>query len=198
MDLSLIESSRFLNMEWKRFAICQAEELTTGIVDSYTHSCLVQRKCILHRLSGELDLASSILPDVAPAHLKHATVGHILIQGALNHIRRDELSKAKDLLENWRPIRQLLAIEEIVLFLRILFSARFSAIKANSQDYYHASRYRVTLQKSRKASLSMKTHVNWPVISPIHISSWRSPQRPKYVSALRQNTNNQNRLRWSF
>ncbi|KAL4948712.1 hypothetical protein BDW69DRAFT_88721 [Aspergillus filifer] len=119
MGLSLIESSRFLNMEWKRFAISQAEELTIGLDDGYTHSCLVQRQCILQRLSGKTDSAFPHLPDVVSGHSNirlHAALGHILIQGAMDHIQRDELSKAVHLLEKWQPVQQPSAMEYVVLF----------------------------------------------------------------------------------
>ncbi|KAL4929504.1 uncharacterized protein BDV17DRAFT_261092 [Aspergillus undulatus] len=36
MALSLIESSRFSNMEWKRFAISRVEGLASSLDDRYT------------------------------------------------------------------------------------------------------------------------------------------------------------------
>ena len=53
MALSLIESSRFSNMERERFAISQVEGLASSLDDRHTQSCLVQRQCVLHRLSGK-------------------------------------------------------------------------------------------------------------------------------------------------
>lgn len=119
MALSLIESSRFSNMEWKRFAISQVEGLASSLDDRYTQSCLVQRQCVLHRLSGKTDFDIPILPDAVPGNADvrlHAALGHTRIQNALNHIQRDELSKAVYLLKEWRPIQQPSAMEYVVLF----------------------------------------------------------------------------------
>ncbi|OJJ52119.1 hypothetical protein ASPSYDRAFT_95826 [Aspergillus sydowii CBS 593.65] len=117
MALSLIESSRFSNMEWKRFAISQVAGLASSLDDRYTQSCLVQRQCVLHRLSGKTDLDVPILPDTGNADVRlHAALGHTLIQAALNHIQRDELSKAVYSLEKWRPSQQPSAMEYVVCF----------------------------------------------------------------------------------
>ncbi|KAL4960558.1 LipA and NB-ARC domain protein [Aspergillus stella-maris] len=134
MGLSLIESSRFLNMEWKQFAISQAEELAIGIDDGYIHSCLVQRQCVLHRLSGNMGFAFPHLPDVVSGHSNirlHAALGHVLIQGALDCIQRDELSKAVDFLEKWRPVQQPSAMEYIVLFRQNLIFGKIFRYKGD-------------------------------------------------------------------
>jgi hypothetical protein len=106
-------------MEWKRFAISQVEGLARSLDDRYTQSCLVHRQCVLHRLSGKTDFDIPILPDAVPGNADvrlHAALGHTRIQNALNHIQRDELSKAVYSLKKWRPTQQPSAMEYVVRF----------------------------------------------------------------------------------
>ena len=118
--LNVIESARFSVMEWKQSAIKHAEELTVGLDDGYMRSCLAQRQCLLHRLSGETDLAFIALTDSASYQGNrrlHAAYGHTVVQRALNHIQLDQLTQATELLGTWQPTSLAhSAMEKAVLF----------------------------------------------------------------------------------
>lgn len=120
MVLSIIEASRFSDMHWKRLAVDQAKVLTIDLDDNYAKSCLAQNQSLLHRLSGETNLAFSVLPHDVSGGVSgrlHATYGHTLIQRALNHVQVDQLDKATDLLKAWQPMPgPLTLIEQVVLF----------------------------------------------------------------------------------
>ncbi|KAJ5481404.1 hypothetical protein N7475_000216 [Penicillium sp. IBT 31633x] len=118
--LNVIESARFSVMEWKQSAIKHAEELTVGLDDSYMRSCFAQRQCLLHRLSGETDLAFIALrngtSDQGNRKL-HAAYGHTVVQHALNHIQLDQLTEASELLRTWQPTSWAHSVmEQAVLF----------------------------------------------------------------------------------
>ncbi|KAL4889252.1 hypothetical protein BDV59DRAFT_195802 [Aspergillus ambiguus] len=152
--LNLMESSRFYPMEWKRFAINRAKELTIGLHDSYTSSHLAQRQCLLHRLSGDTDLAFSVLVNDLPHHANrrlHATYGHTIIQRALNYIQLDQLDKATASLAAWQPTSQSpSAIEQVVLFRQHLIMGKI----LRYQGHFMASLQH--LQKSRNITATAK------------------------------------------
>ena len=133
--LNLIESARFSVMEWKQFAIRQARELTVGLNDSYTRSCLALRQCLLHRLSGEPSLAFTALTDGTPYQANkrsHAIYGHTIIQRALNHIQLDQLTNAIDMLEEWQPTSHpYSAMEQVVLFRQNLIMGKALRYQGN-------------------------------------------------------------------
>ncbi|OQE47533.1 hypothetical protein PENCOP_c001G09023 [Penicillium coprophilum] len=118
--LNVIESARFSHMEWKQSAIKHAEDLTVGLDDGYMRLCLAQRQCLLHRLSGEIDLASIALADGASYkgnRKLHAAYGHTVVQHALNHIQLDQLTEAMEVLRAWEPTSWAnSAMEQTVLF----------------------------------------------------------------------------------
>ncbi|PYH93607.1 hypothetical protein BO71DRAFT_327280 [Aspergillus ellipticus CBS 707.79] len=126
--LSLMEFSRFSVMEWKQFAVNQAKELTIGLDDSDLRSQLAQRQCLLHRLSGETDLAFTALMDGFPHQINrrsHAIYGHTILQRALNHIQLDRLDKAMASLAEWQPVSQPhSAMEQVVLFRQYLLMSK--------------------------------------------------------------------------
>ncbi|KAJ5783426.1 uncharacterized protein N7518_009103 [Penicillium psychrosexuale] len=118
--LNVIESARFSVMEWKQSAIRHAEELTVGLDDSYMRSCLTQRQCLIHRLSGKIDLAFISLTGGASYQGNrklHAAYGNTMIQHALNHIQLDQLTEATEVLGIWQPTSWAhSAMEQAVLF----------------------------------------------------------------------------------
>ena len=59
--LTLVEASRFPKMEWKRFAIAQANIAMLGLEDRYLRSRMAQSECLLYRLAGDMDRAAGAL-----------------------------------------------------------------------------------------------------------------------------------------
>lgn len=145
--LNVIESARFSVMEWKQSAIKHAEELTVDLDDGYMLSCLAQRRCLLHRLSGGTDLAFNSLTDGASYQGNrrlHAAYGHTVVQHALNHIQLDQLTKATQLLGTWRPASKAhSAMEQAVLFRQQLIMGkilRYRGYFKESLSYLERSR----------------------------------------------------------
>ncbi|KAK2812071.1 hypothetical protein FQN50_001782 [Emmonsiellopsis sp. PD_5] len=156
LSLTLAEASRFPGMEWKRFVIDQAKEVLPNSNDGYLRSCIAQRESLVYRITGCMDKATDVINNVsqipvAARKKMHAGIGHSAIQTALNYIQVDELKKAKDVLEAWKPLSEKpSAIEEVVLFRKhvilakiLRFQGRFKESLANlkqSQKLVDSSR----------------------------------------------------------
>ncbi|KAH8650342.1 hypothetical protein BGZ60DRAFT_550854 [Tricladium varicosporioides] len=124
--LTLVEASRFPNIEWKRFAITFANEVAHDLEDQYIHSCIAQRESLLYRIAGDKGQAARVIQDVSLDEGQpqpgtdiriHNATGQKVIQRALNHFQYEELSRATEVLNEWRPLYQTpTMIEETVLF----------------------------------------------------------------------------------
>lgn len=140
--LTLIEASRSPGMSWKRFAIDQAKEVMHGLNDGFLQSCIAQRECILHRITGDIKQAASdintapLASTILPIEKKvHAGSGHTAIQRALNHIQVDELATAANVLNAWHPLSQTpSAIEETVLFRKHVLLGKISQYQGRFEE----------------------------------------------------------------
>lgn len=119
-------------MEWKRFAVGQAEVAAGGLEDWYLHSCIAQSHGLLSRITGDIDQAVNSVSDLGRGRLSttmdkrmHAAIGQATIQQTLNCIQVEDLTAAKRLLEDWSPLDQSCsAMEEVVLFRRDMILGR--------------------------------------------------------------------------
>ncbi|KAF5658480.1 hypothetical protein FCIRC_12885 [Fusarium circinatum] len=124
LALTLLEASRFPNMAWKRFMVDQAEHAALGLEDQYIHSLIAQSRCLLDRISGTMNQTSSCLDDTGRDTASmtmdirmHSAAGQAAIQRSLNCIQTEDLSTAKRLLEDWRPLHSIpSSLERIVEF----------------------------------------------------------------------------------
>jgi tetratricopeptide (TPR) repeat protein len=121
--LTLVEASRFPKMQWKRFVLLSAKLAMDGLDDQYLRSRIAETECIVHRIDGDIDRATSCL-DLSRNRLSslvdnrmHATTGQILIQNSLNCIQVEDLATARKILEDWHPLGQSpSSMETAVLF----------------------------------------------------------------------------------
>ncbi|PGH03424.1 hypothetical protein AJ80_08672 [Polytolypa hystricis UAMH7299] len=140
--LTLIEASRSPGMSWKRFAIDQAKEVMHGLNDGFLQSCIAQRECILHRITGDIKQAAidintaPLASNLPPIEKKaHSGSGHTAIQRALNHIQVDELAMATDVLDSWHPLSQAPStIEEVVLFRKHVLLGKISQYQGRFEE----------------------------------------------------------------
>ncbi|RMZ78661.1 hypothetical protein DV738_g3784, partial [Chaetothyriales sp. CBS 135597] len=131
LALTLVEASRFPTVIWKRFAILQAEAIARGLDEPYLHARLAESQCLLARVTGNMDQATSSLEYVSMDGTLstvdkriHSAAGHIAIQHALNRIQVEDVSGAKGLLADWDCLGQPSPIEEVVLFRKHLITGR--------------------------------------------------------------------------
>ncbi|RSL49133.1 hypothetical protein CEP53_009263 [Fusarium sp. AF-6] len=120
--LTLVEASRFPNMAWKRFAISQAEIASCGLAHPYLDCRIAQSQSLLSRIAGDMDHATSTLNSPVQAGVKvdkrmHSALGQATIQRSLNCIQVEDLSTAKELLDQWTPLGQEPSlIEQVTVF----------------------------------------------------------------------------------
>lgn len=106
-------------MEWKRFAVGQAELAARGLEDPCMHCCVAQQLCLLSRISGNMEHAVSSIDcfvegrsEIAKDKRMHSAIGNATLQCSLNFIQVEDLAAAMDVLENWRPLDQDLSSME--------------------------------------------------------------------------------------
>lgn len=122
--LTLVEASRFPNMAWKRFAVGQAEIAARGLEDPYLSCCIAQSQSLLSRIGGNMDHATSSIGHFIQGRVENSmdnrmnsAIGHVTIQRSLNCIQAEDLSAARNLLEDWKPLQQEPSpIEQVVVF----------------------------------------------------------------------------------
>ncbi len=141
--LTLVEASRFPNMEWKRFAVNQAKEAMGSLNNEYLRSYIAQRECLLCRITGDLDQATYTLGNtsgqgqlqVGADNKMHAGFGQTIIQRALNHIQVEELAMATKVLDAWQSLCEVPSlIEEIVLFRKHIILGKISRFQGNFKE----------------------------------------------------------------
>lgn len=159
--LTLIEASRFPTMSWKRFAVGQAEFAARGIEGWYAHSCIVQSQCLLSRIAGDMDRATSSLdnfgydrPSSVMDPRMHSAIGQATIQRALNCIQIEDLSAAKKLLEDWGPLNQEPSpMEEVVLFRKSMILGRLLRFQGEfTESLTHLQKARKTAEQRKALS----------------------------------------------
>ena len=141
--LSMIEASRFPGLEWKRFAIKQAEQVTSQLHDSYVQSRLAEKKCLLYRLTGNMEQASRAVdsaglgqvPEQRDSRTIRVASGYIAIQRALNHIQLEQLALATDALNAWEPTLQSPStMEDTVIFRKYIMLGKILRYQGRSKD----------------------------------------------------------------
>ncbi|KAJ4307568.1 hypothetical protein N0V84_012639 [Fusarium piperis] len=107
----LVEASRWSGLPWKNTAIQWAKDILGDTQDAYLNSCITQREIVMHRLTGKTseatDKINRLLARVQTAGsstaLIHSSIGHAVIERALNHFQAEELAMALATLDFWSP-----------------------------------------------------------------------------------------------
>ncbi len=109
--LSLVEASRFSNIEWKRCAIALAKKGLQQVGDYYLHACVAHRDSTICRILGDTDHSALALSSFAFDNCQHkfsprmnTELGWLALQSAINHIHNEELPKAIRELRTWQPL----------------------------------------------------------------------------------------------
>ncbi|EFE35911.1 uncharacterized protein ARB_04845 [Trichophyton benhamiae CBS 112371] len=123
---SLLEASRFTDVEGRLFAIANAKELTIGLKRRYLEYYVAHKESLALRLTGDVAQAKKVLNSILPIVSRypsshkvktHWAHGHILIQRALDYSLASELDKAIELLKGWEAMsRHPSPIESTILF----------------------------------------------------------------------------------
>lgn len=126
MISSLLEASRFTDVEGRLFAIANAKELMIGLNSRYLKYYVAYKESLALRLTGDVAQAKEVLNSILPIASRysssrnvktHSARGHILIQHALDYSQASELDKAIELLKGWEAMsRHPSPIESTVLF----------------------------------------------------------------------------------
>jgi len=109
--LSLIEASRFSNIEWKHLAITLAKKALQQIDNSYLNACVAQRDCTIYRILGDSKHSALALSKFVVDNRRYeldprmnAELGQLSLQSAMNYIQDEDLTKAIVELRTWRPL----------------------------------------------------------------------------------------------
>ncbi|RSL88929.1 hypothetical protein CEP51_001487 [Fusarium floridanum] len=111
LGLTLIESTRFPDMAWKKFAINQAKRVSVGVESPYLTSRIALAECLVNRIEGSmLRSAANLVPisseETAPDERMHSIAGQYAIQRALNFMQVEALKSAEEVLEAWSPLTE--------------------------------------------------------------------------------------------
>lgn len=111
LGLTLIESTRFPDMAWKRFAVNQAKRVSAGVESPYLTSRIALAECLVNRLDGSmLQSAANLAPrtseETIPDERMHSIAGQYAIQRALNFMQVEALKSAEEVLEAWSPLTE--------------------------------------------------------------------------------------------
>lgn len=158
LALTLVETSRFPGMPWKRFAVEQAELTARGLEDRYLHACVAQSRCVLSRIAGNMDHAAGNLDSLS--HIgrsgvaekrMHSAIGQAAIQHSLNRIQVEDLSAAQKYLEDWSSLGQSPSLmETVVLFRRDMMLGRVLRYRGEFRESLtHLERARTTVSQCR-------------------------------------------------
>ncbi|EGD87254.2 hypothetical protein H113_05848 [Trichophyton rubrum MR1459] len=110
---SLLEASRFTDVEGRLFAIANAKELMIGLNSRYLKYYVAYKESLALRLTGDVAQAKEVLNSILPIASRysssrnvktHSARGHILIQHALDYSQASELDKAIELLKGWEAM----------------------------------------------------------------------------------------------
>ena len=132
LALSLVEASRFPGMQWKRFIVDQAEAAARGLDNWYLNSRVACSRSLLSRISQNDTGGTALLASEQNHSLgsvdqrEHAQLGFEKIESSLNAIQKEDLSKAKSVLQSWTAYDQqcLSSLEEVVLFRHAILLGR--------------------------------------------------------------------------
>lgn len=130
--LTLVEACRFPNLEWKRFAVAQANLAVLDVEDRYLRSRIAESESVLYRISGEISRSVDALgspsvdePSSTPDKRTHSASGQIAVQHALNYIQIENLVMAEKSLEHWHSRDKIISpMEEVVLFRKHMLLGR--------------------------------------------------------------------------
>jgi hypothetical protein len=130
--LSLVEASRFPKIEWKRFAIAQANLAVIGVMDQYLRSRIAESESLLYRITGDMNRSVDALRNPRPNgplnttdKRMHSAIGQIAVQRSLNGIQAEDLAMAEQSLEGWKPLGQSTSpMEDVVLFRKDMILGR--------------------------------------------------------------------------
>ncbi|KAF3895430.1 hypothetical protein GTR04_2805 [Trichophyton interdigitale] len=123
---SLLEASKFTDVECRLSAVACAKEIMIGLKSRYLKYYVAYKESLALRLSGDVAQAKEVLGSILPIRggysstrnvKTHSARGHILIQRALDYSQASELDKAIELLNGWGVTsRRPSPIESTVLF----------------------------------------------------------------------------------
>lgn len=132
LALTLIEASRFSNMAWKRFAIGQAEEISRHLDEPYLYSRITESKSLLARIAGDAFQAVADINNACGGKLStfvdkrtHSAMGLATIQHSLNCAQVENMTGARDALEQRRTLSNSCSMEQVVQFRIDMLLGRF-------------------------------------------------------------------------
>ncbi|KAL2693528.1 hypothetical protein Neosp_000088 [[Neocosmospora] mangrovei] len=154
--LTLVEASRFPNMAWKRFAVSQAEIASHGLAHPYLECRIAQSQSLLSRIAGDMDHATRAIGNPVQTEVEidkrmHSALGQATIQRALNCIQVEDLSVAKELLEQWTPLdKDLSLVEQVTVFRKdVLLGRILRFLGAFKESLVHLERARGTVENCK-------------------------------------------------
>lgn len=143
-------------MAWKRFAISQAELISSGLEQPYLDCRIAQSQSLLSRIAGDMDHATRVISNPVQAEVDvdkrmNSTLGQATIQRALNCIQVEELSAAKQLLEQWTPlVEDPSLVEQVTVFRKdVLLGKILRFLGAFKESLVHLERARGTAENCK-------------------------------------------------
>lgn len=119
-------------MTWKHFAIGQAEVIARDLHEPYLHSRITETKSLLARIAGNASQAIAEFSTMSGSELSnfvdkriHSATGLATIQHSLNCAQVEDMSGARQALEQWRTFNDPCLMERVVQFRIGMLLGRF-------------------------------------------------------------------------
>ncbi|GAB0132576.1 hypothetical protein EsDP_00001008 [Epichloe bromicola] len=125
LALTLLESSRYSNLSWKRWVTKQAEIVSRGLDDSYLESRITESQTLINRIAGasiqpansNSDSLQRWAHSTTDKRMQYA-IGQATIQRSLDCMQVDDLFTARALLENLSLVHHNSSLMERVIIFR--------------------------------------------------------------------------------